>query len=172
MLLYKWHTFWTAPCLIYFIVILFYIARKWLLMKKLATVLPSKLESYYVSGTKGFFRIYIQKYTDICIQSASRIQVLGVKKWCSANIFYDTKQKYVCWKICKVRSEKGFWLCCMSILFSVSSELRLVKWVRFSEPNCIVKWVIFSLVFVGFAIHVWNNIFQKKNYNYVLYHEL
>ena len=39
---------------------------------------------------------YIQKYTDICIQSASRMQFLGVKKWCSANDFSDTKQKYVC----------------------------------------------------------------------------
>ena len=43
MPLCKWHTFWMAPCLIcYFIVILFYIERKWLLMRNLATILPLK----------------------------------------------------------------------------------------------------------------------------------
>ena len=45
----------------------------------------------------------IQKYTDICFQSATRMQFFGVKKWCSPNVFSDTKQKHVCWKICKVR---------------------------------------------------------------------
>ena len=43
MLLCKWHTFWMAPWLIYcFIAILFYIERKWLLMRNLATALPLK----------------------------------------------------------------------------------------------------------------------------------
>ena len=43
MPLCKWHTFWMAPCLIcYFIVILFYIERKWLLMRNLAITLPLK----------------------------------------------------------------------------------------------------------------------------------
>ena len=49
----------------------------------------------------------IQKYTDICFQSASRMQSLGVKKWCSANVFSDTKQKNAGWKICKVRKVFG-----------------------------------------------------------------
>ena len=69
----------------------------------------------------------IQKYTDIWFQRAWRMQFLGVKKWYSANVFSDIEQKYVCWK--------GFWLCCKSILFSTSSELRFVKWVRFFEEN-------------------------------------
>ena len=30
------------------------------------------------------------------------MQFLGVKKWCSGNIFSDTKQKHDCWK--------GFWV--------------------------------------------------------------
>ena len=35
----KWHTFWMASCLIcYFIVILFYIKRMWLLLRNLTTV--------------------------------------------------------------------------------------------------------------------------------------
>ena len=49
---------------------------------------------------------YIQQDTDISFQSTSKIQFLGLKKWCSANVFSDTKQKHVCWKIFKVR--KGF----------------------------------------------------------------
>ena len=36
----SWHTFWMAPC--YFIAILFYIERKWLLMRNLARILHSK----------------------------------------------------------------------------------------------------------------------------------
>ena len=43
MPLCKWHTFWMAPCLnCYFIVILFYIERKWLFMRNLARILPLK----------------------------------------------------------------------------------------------------------------------------------
>ena len=140
MPLCKWHTFWMAPCLIcYFIVKLFYIERKWLLMRNLATILPLKsklsgkfqrfnavngsikmlknawiakkfqlkwkivnhfirpkqrpvlrrlfslpqspthphqVKPYYVLGKKIYGAI--QKYTDICIQSASKIQFFGV----------------------------------------------------------------------------------------------
>ena len=50
----------------------------------------------------------IQKYTENCFQSVSRMKFLGVKKWCSVDIFSNTKQKYVCWKICsKVRKVFG-----------------------------------------------------------------
>ena len=54
--------------------------------------------------------VFLRGYTeirDICIQNASRIQFLGVCKWCSVNVFSDTKQKYVCWKIYKVRKVYG-----------------------------------------------------------------
>ena len=41
--LWKWHTFWMAPCLFcYFIVILFYIERKRFLLRNLGTILPFK----------------------------------------------------------------------------------------------------------------------------------
>ena len=122
----------------------------------------------------------IQKYTDIWFQRAWRMQFLGVKKWYSANVFSDIEQKYVCWK--------GFWLCCKSILFSTSSELRFVKWVRFFEQNCIVKWVIFfatfwwlwdflleNLILKKTLISIWtnikklyvrNNILKKKTYKH------
>ena len=47
MPLIKWHTFWMAPCLVcYFIVISFYIDRNWLLMRNLATILPLKSKLY------------------------------------------------------------------------------------------------------------------------------
>ena len=43
----KWHTFWMAPSLIcYFVAILFYIERKWLLMRTLAIILS--LENFSV----------------------------------------------------------------------------------------------------------------------------
>ena len=54
---------------------------------------PHQIKFYYVSGTK-FSYGEIQKYIDICFQSASRMQFLGVKK-------------HVCWKICKVRMVFG-----------------------------------------------------------------
>ena len=43
MPLCNWHTFWMAPSLIcFFIVVFFSIERKWLLMRSLATILPLK----------------------------------------------------------------------------------------------------------------------------------
>ena len=46
MPLCKWHTFWMTPCLIcYFIVILFYIERKWLFMRNVAIIVPLKSKS-------------------------------------------------------------------------------------------------------------------------------
>ena len=81
-----------------------------------------------VSGKKSFLHCY-NKYTGICFQSASSMQFLGVKKWCSANISSDTKQKHVCWKICKVRKVFGcaagaYYFQCQVLLFSMLA-LRL-----------------------------------------------
>ena len=39
----------------------------------------------------------------------------------------------------KFFSQKGFWLCYGSMLFSTSGELKFIKLVRFFERNCIVK---------------------------------
>ena len=58
-------------------------------------------------------------------------------------------------EICLLK--KGFWLCCGSILFSMSNELRFVNWVRLFERKCIVKWVIF------FASLCWLWDFQLEN---------
>ena len=67
---------------------------------------PHQIKPYYMSVT-NFSNRDIKKYTNICFQSASRVQFLGVKKYCSANIFSDTKQKHVYWKICKARNVFG-----------------------------------------------------------------
>ena len=40
-----------------------------------------------------------------------------------------------------------FLLCWVSIFFITLSELRFVKWMRFFEWNCIIKWVIFFASF-------------------------
>ena len=56
---------------------------------------------------KNFSNRYIQKYRDICFQSGSIMEFLGVQNWCSANVFSNTKQKHVCWEICKVRKVFG-----------------------------------------------------------------
>ena len=58
---------------------------------------------------------------DICFQIASRMQLLGVKKWCSANIFSDPRQKDVCWKF--VKSERFLPVLREHIAFNV-------KWVE------------------------------------------
>ena len=52
------------------------------------------------------------------------MQFLGVKKWYSANVFSDTKQKHVCWKNYKVIKVSG---CIARALFSMSSESRFVN---------------------------------------------
>ena len=174
-----------ALCLIcYFIVILFYIERKWLFMRNLARILPLKCRSsgkfqcfnaidgsikmlnlveftkilIKIKNCKIFYeaqktsrlnviiqppptpphplpsdkivlRLFLRINTEIKVQLPSKCfknAVLGVKKRWSANVFSATKQKHVCWKIVS-KFRKVFWLCCKSILFSMSSELRFIK---------------------------------------------
>ena len=65
----------------------------------------NQIKSYYVFGKK-FSSEDIHKYPDICFQKALRIEFMSVKKWCSANVFSDTKQKHVFGKF--VKSERLF----------------------------------------------------------------
>ena len=138
-------TLWMTPCLTcYFIAILFYIERKWLLTRNLATILPLKsklsekfqrfnaideifyeaqrvsclkeiippppnpqptpyqIRCYYVFGTKIFIRRYTKKYRHLlskCFKNA----FLWRQEMIQPKCFSDTKQEYVCWKICEVR---------------------------------------------------------------------
>ena len=63
-----------------------------------------------------------------------------------------------------LESHKGFWLRWNSILFSMSSELRFVKWVMIFKWNCVVKWVIFSVSFCWSSDFLLENV-ELKNSN-------
>ena len=69
----------------------------------------------------------------------------SVRKWCSANVFSDTKQKDFCWKICKLIKFFGCVFGAYYFQFQRSWDLQN-EW-GFSEKNCIVKWVIFVTSF-------------------------
>ena len=59
------------------------------------------IKFYYVSGTKYLLRRYTEIYRHLLSKSLKNA-VLGRQEMCSAkNVFSDTKQKYVCWKIYK-----------------------------------------------------------------------
>ena len=150
----------------YFIDILFYILRKWLLIKNLARILslksklPGKCRRFYAinksikilkknlifqkfqlnwkivkhfTGPKQLAALmklfcvltthspsgkillrlwkktfFTEIYRNILTFAFKVLQELGVKKWWSANVVSDTKQKHVCWKTCsKVRKAFG-----------------------------------------------------------------
>ena len=98
------------------------------------------------------------------------MQFLDAKKWhctISVNVFSSTKQKHISWKIYKVK--KVFWLCCGSVLFSIScrSRLRFIKWTRIFKWNCIVKWVIFFTSFCWLWDFLLENMKLKKNSGHV-----
>ena len=93
-----------------------------------------------MSGTK----ILLQRCTEIFRHLLSRYFKNAVVErqemmQCKCFFWYQTEKIL----LEKLSNEKGFWLRCESVLFSMSSELRFLKWVRFFERNCIVKWVIF-----------------------------
>ena len=68
--------------------------------------LPTTRQNLTTSLEQKIFDEDIQKYTDICFQSTSRMRFVGIKNWCSVNVISDTKQKHGIWNICKTR--KGF----------------------------------------------------------------
>ena len=59
-----------------------------------------QIKSYYVFETKIFLRRYTEIH-GICFQSALRMEFLGVKKWWSATVFFDTKQNMFAGKFVK-----------------------------------------------------------------------
>ena len=108
---------------------------------------PHQIRPFCVFGIKIFLGRYTKIYRH-SLSSASRMHFLGVKKWCSANVFSDIKLKYACWKICKMWKVFG----------SVSGAfIFTVKWVevrKMSEDFCAKLYCkmggLFTLVFVGF----------------------
>ena len=82
---------------------------------------------------KSFSYGDIQKYAEFYFQSASRMQFLGFKKWCSANIFSDREMfagKFVTWeRILTVFREH--------IIFNVKwVEVRLMSEVFWANLYC------------------------------------
>ena len=86
------------------------------------------------------------------------MQSLGVRKCCSANIFSGTKQKHVCWEICKVR--RFLAVLKKHIICNVKwVKVCKMKWVRFFERNCIVKCVMFLANFCS----LWDFLLENLN---------
>ena len=56
---------------------------------------------------KNFLTEIYKNITRCAIKVLEECGLLGVKKWFSANVFSGSKQKYVCWNICKVRKAFG-----------------------------------------------------------------
>ena len=87
MPLCKWHTFWMVLCLIwFFLVILFYIQRKWLLVRNLAAVLPLKCK---LSGKFQRFNAMdrnIEMLNRIVEFSKISIKMKNCKTFCKAQI--------------------------------------------------------------------------------------
>ena len=131
MSLCKWQMFWMATCLIcYFIVILFYIERKWLLMRNLATILlfKSKLSANLqrfdaIDGSIENFQLkwkIVKQAQNFITKIYRNIQAFAFKviQECSSwesrkgpvQLFCLTskkKKKNACQKICKGRQVFG-----------------------------------------------------------------
>ena len=98
---------------------------------------PKSLEQKFSYGD-------IQEYIDSCFQLLRECSV-----WKSRNaavqMFFlrSTGNMYTRNFVEWVR----FLAVCSSIFFTIMSELRFVKWARFFEQNCLVKWMIFFATF-------------------------
>ena len=118
--------------------------------------IPHQIKPYYISETKVFLRRYLEIYRHLlskCFKNA----ILERQEMMQCNIFFDTKQKHDCWKICEVRNIFG---CVERVM---SSELRFVKWVTLFERNCIVKCVIFFANFCWLWDFPLENLKIKRN---------
>ena len=118
--------------------------------------IPHQIKPYYISETKVFLRRYLEIYRHLlskCFKNA----ILERQEMVQCNIFFDTKQKHDCWKICEVRNIFG---CVEGVM---SSELRFVKWVTLFERNCIVKCVIFFANFCWLWDFPLENLKIKRN---------
>ena len=74
------------------------------------------------------------------------MQFLGFKKWCSAN-YSDTKQKNICWEICKLGKVFG----CVSRAYYFKCQ---VSWIELRKMNEVFRAKLFcklSDLFVSFS---------------------
>ena len=151
----KWQMFWMATCLICsFIFILFYTERKWLLMRNLVTIflfksklsvnlqrfdaIDGSIENFQlklkiVKQAQSFIRkIYrkLQAFTFKVIQECSSWES---RKGAVQLFFLTPKKKKKKMLARKFLKWDRFGLCCRSMLFWMSSDLRFVKWLSFFE---------------------------------------
>ena len=92
MPLCKWHTFWMAPCLIfYFIAILFYIERAWLLVRNFARILSlkSKLSGKFqcfntIDGNIETLKTRYEVQTASCVKEIILHSIPPVLQECSS----------------------------------------------------------------------------------------
>ena len=122
----------------------FYKAQTVSRLKEISSFHPTHTPSYKILLCLWNKNVLTEIYRNIKTFAFKVLQEYS--SWASKNgavqmFFFDTKQKHVCWKI--FRARKLCWLCCGSVLFSMSVELRFVKWVRLFKWNCVVKWVVF-----------------------------
>ena len=127
----------------------FYKAQAASLLRRLFSLSPHRprhqMKSYYVFRTKIFWRICTEISRHLlwkCFKKA----VFGPEEIMQCAYFFLTPNRNVL--AGKLVNSERLWLCSGSMLLSMPSELRLVKWVRLFGQNCIVKWVI---VFASFC---------------------
>ena len=83
------------------------------------------------------------------------MQFLGFKKWCSAN-YSDTKQKNVCWGICKLGKVFG----CVSRVYYFKCQVSWIELRKMSEVFQAKLFCKLSVLFVSFS---WVSDFVLEN---------
>ena len=89
-------------------------------------------------------KIFLERYAEIyrhLLSKCFKKVVLGRQEMVQCKYFSSHQTET--WLLENLWTEKAFWLCFGIMLFSISKELRFVKWVRFFVRNCMVKCVIF-----------------------------
>ena len=140
----------------------------------------------YLPSDKILLYLFSLRFTETNERLLSKYfknAIFGVKKLWSENVFSDTKQKHVYWKI--FNKLRKILTVLQDILFSMWVEVR--KGVRFFERNCIVNWVIFFGRFCWLlhfldkwnseyvhwnVLHARKNIFKKTNFKYEILNHL
>ena len=140
--------------------------------------------SFKMKNCKTFYGVQTMSRLKEIIQPPSAPHPLPTPPSCKILLLFGTKvflpryteqsfaskmvQECIFWasEICLLENwqiHKGFLLCCGGILFSMSSELRFVKWLSIFERLCIVKWVIFVTSVCWFWYFLLENLkFKKK----------
>ena len=98
---------------------------------------PHQIKASYVSGSKMFERRFTGLYRHL-LSKCTKTEVLEHLEMVQCKCFF--------WHLAPIRN---MFLAVLQeyIFFIMLSELRFVKWVRFFERNCNVKWMIFFASF-------------------------